>query len=509
MSINIVHSSIDENGKAHSGSAGDQTGKEVCVRSWYNRPWDIMLRYPDSNIAKKAKEIAVKLANSNLVGYDQWQRNTLYQALKSNGWDVDKYIASGQKTESDCSSFVYAVYACLIPSMRSDSNAPVTSNMRSKYKAWGFTCYTDSKYTSSDAYLIEGDILVKEDAHTVMSAGRGSKATSTPTATKTVDELAKEVLQGVWGNGDARKKALTDAGYDYSAVQAKVNELLKGTSTTPTQTTTDTAETIWNFLLAWIGNKFGVAGLMGNLYAESALKSTNLQNSYEKSLGLSDAEYTAKVDSGAYTNFVHDSAGYGLAQWTYYSRKQKLLDFAISQKASIGNLNMQLNFLKKEITEGYGSMLNTLKNATSILQASNAVLTIYEGPANQGDSVKSARASYGQKYYDQYAGKTSAPVAEPSTPAVEPAKVTKVTASKYAQKFDKSLAGSYKTTANLNMRDGAGTSNKVLTVLKKGLTVKNYGYYNIINGVKWLYIQVTVNGVQYTGFSSSNYLQKV
>lgn len=65
-------------------------------------------------------------------------------------------------------------------------------------------------------------------------------------------------------------------------------------------------------------NDFGVAGLMGNLFAESGLNPKNLQNTYEKKLGMTDAEYTAAVDSGSYSNFVKDSAGYGLAQWTYW-----------------------------------------------------------------------------------------------------------------------------------------------------------------------------------------------
>lgn len=68
--------------------------------------------------------------------------------------------------------------------------------------------------------------------------------------------------------------------------------------------------------------------LMGNLYAESALSPKNLQNSYERKLGYTDDTYTAAVDSGAYKNFVKDSAGYGLAQWTYWSRKQNMLAFA-------------------------------------------------------------------------------------------------------------------------------------------------------------------------------------
>ena len=153
---------------------------------------------------------------------------------------------------------------------------------------------------------------------------------------------------------------------------------------------------------SWIGNDYGVAGLMGNLFAESALIANNLQNTFEKSLGLNDTQYTAKVDDGSYTNFVKDSAGYGLAQWTFWSRKQALLDFADSKKASIGNLDMQLEFLKKEIAESYASMLNTLKSAKSVTEASTAVLTIYEKPADQGASVQAKRAEYGQKYFDQF-----------------------------------------------------------------------------------------------------------
>ena len=78
---------------------------------------------------------------------------------------------------------------------------------------------------------------------------------------------------------------------------------------------------IWDFLKSQGLNDYGIAGLMGNLYAESGLKPTNLQNTFEKKLGYTDAEYTAAVDQKLYTNFVNDSAGYGLAQWTYYSRK--------------------------------------------------------------------------------------------------------------------------------------------------------------------------------------------
>ncbi len=161
---------------------------------------------------------------------------------------------------------------------------------------------------------------------------------------------------------------------------------------------------IWDFLMSKIGNAYGVAGLIGNLHAESALSPTNLQNAYEKKLGYTDATYTAAVDNGSYDNFIRDSAGYGLAQWTYWSRKQNLLQFAQSKKKSIGDLTMQLEFLYKELSESYPSVLTTLKTAKSIREASDAVLTKFERPANQGENVKSKRTGYGQTYYDKYAG---------------------------------------------------------------------------------------------------------
>ena len=65
-----------------------------------------------------------------------------------------------------------------------------------------------------------------------------------------------------------------------------------------------------------------------------------LQNTYEKKLDLSDVQYTAKVDDGSYTNFVKDSAGYGLAQWTYWSRKQALQEYAKASGKSVGDLDM-------------------------------------------------------------------------------------------------------------------------------------------------------------------------
>lgn len=83
-----------------------------------------------------------------------------------------------------------------------------------------------------------------------------------------------------------------------------------------------------------------------------------------------------------------------------------------------------------------------------------------------------------------------------------------VTATGTADYFNKSYSGTYTTSANLHMRNDAGTTNKSLCIIPKGTKVKCYGYYSLSKGVNWLYVQATVDGVQYTGFCSKGYLKK-
>lgn len=174
-------------------------------------------------------------------------------------------------------------------------------------------------------------------------------------------------------------------------------------------------ETIWKTLRNAGFSAAGAAGIMGNLYAESGLRSNNLQNSYEKKLGYSDDSYTSAVDSGRYNNFIKDKAGYGLAQWTYWSRKQNLLNYAKSMGKSIGDPGMQTSFLLKELGD-YG-LLDKLKSATSVKDASNVMMLKFEKPANQSVANQNKRASYGQGYYDKYASLGFGP--GPSTIQVE------------------------------------------------------------------------------------------
>ena len=162
-----------------------------------------------------------------------------------------------------------------------------------------------------------------------------------------------------------------------------------------------TNKEIFDFLVTHGMTKEGACGLMGNLYAESGIRSNNLQNYGEAKLEMTDSVYTNTVDNGSYSNFVRDSLGYGLAQWTYWTRKQNLLNFAKSKGVSIGDCKMQLEFLTKEI-KGYKEVWEILSTTKSVRDASDIVLHVYERPADQSESVELKRYNFGMKYYNQF-----------------------------------------------------------------------------------------------------------
>lgn len=151
------------------------------------------------------------------------------------------------------------------------------------------------------------------------------------------------------------------------------------------------------------------AGIMGNLKHESGLRPDNLQGSYELKLGLTDKEYTDLVNSGAYSckQFVNDRAGYGLAQWTYYSRKQALYNACFPDIAS---LEKQTDYLIKELS-WYTKLQQILKTSGSIRECSDAVLHLYECPADQSERIELIRYNYAVEIYDRNSKKDPEPEA--------------------------------------------------------------------------------------------------
>lgn len=163
-------------------------------------------------------------------------------------------------------------------------------------------------------------------------------------------------------------------------------------------------KTIWEYLKAQGLTDAGVAGLMGNLYAESGLRPNNLQNSYEGKLGMADAEYTEMVDRGTYANFGNDRAGYGLAQWTYPSRRLLcwLTPRPQEEYRRPGNaawFSDAGTFRWLQDCAEYSE--NNCQRPRGIRHRSLQ----FERPADQSEARQKQRAEYGQKYFDKYAKK--------------------------------------------------------------------------------------------------------
>lgn len=171
---------------------------------------------------------------------------------------------------------------------------------------------------------------------------------------------------------------------------------------------------IWEYLVKKLGNEYGAAGLMGNLQAESGLYPDRVQGDVPYS--SYSQEYTSQVDSGeiSESEFVNNGpggGGYGLAQWTFPARKQALYDlYQSGGYSSIGSIDLALDYLWIELTNTYTGVLDTLRTAESVREASDVVLHDFENPADQSATVEEKRASMGQAWYDQYAG------TEPITP---------------------------------------------------------------------------------------------
>ncbi len=177
-------------------------------------------------------------------------------------------------------------------------------------------------------------------------------------------------------------------------------------------------EKVWNYLKAKGLNNYAIAGLMGNIYAESGIIANRLEmlcikRLKENGMTYTDATYTSAVDNGKISKaeFLNPlpgkQYGYGFCQWTSPGRKAGLYDLVKERKVSIGDAEAQLDFLWSELSKSHTSVMSTLKSATSVKEASDVVLIKFECPADKGDAVKNTRANYGQKYYDKYAKSTS------------------------------------------------------------------------------------------------------
>ncbi len=310
-----------------------------------------------------------------------------------------------------------------------------------------------AKFTCSNLQAAREDVKRTYESAVGLFAERCIEFSLDPLADGVIVSHAEGYKRGI-ASGHADPEHLwTQLGMSYTmdGFRRDVKAAMGGAATTggtaatpstakPAAAGSMTEKEMWDKLKSFGLSDYAAAAAMAHFFAESGLKPNNLQNSFNTKLGMTDEEYTAAVDSGKYQNFVRDSAGYGFVQWTYWSRKQALLNFAKSKGKSIGDPTMQLEFFWQEI-QGYKAVMDVLKKAGTVKEASDAILHGYEKPADQSAAAENRRAAYGQGYFAKYANAAPAqtPPAQPTAQPKLPYKVkVKIT--------------------DLNIRKGPGTS---------------------------------------------------
>ena len=168
--------------------------------------------------------------------------------------------------------------------------------------------------------------------------------------------------------------------------------------------------TIWSYLRSKGLPPIAVAGIMGNMEAESNCEAMRLQGDFSYNRQMSQ-HYADMVNTGTMSadSFITDTKGWGLCQWTYYTRKLDLYNFCKDNGKGIEDETTQLDFMLMEMQRDFSTMWKQLQTASDLRTAAYLVCHNYERPAIENVS---ARTDYAQKIYDQFS--KSAPVEQPS-----------------------------------------------------------------------------------------------
>ena len=228
--LKVGSARIDENGNISGGKAGDQTGREVVEESYYSHRlgW-YMLRPKEAAVARKIGLAMVEACLNANIGYDQSERYGVINCLKKYG----RIAKINERTEADCSSLVRA---CCIQAGIQVGDFNTSSEVAVLERTGAFQ---KAVIVTNDTKLCQGDILVtRSKGHTVIvtegyprEEKPAVKPTEKPkpskTGKKSLEDVAREIISGKWGNNPERKDKLIKAGYVPAEVQALVNKLIK------------------------------------------------------------------------------------------------------------------------------------------------------------------------------------------------------------------------------------------------------------------------------------------
>lgn len=208
--IYVGSARYDENGRTSGGKAGDSTGKEVATQGYYShRQGWLCFRCEDKAKADKIAYAMKAACDNNNIGYDQNERDTLYNAAKPVGFDTAKVA---QKCETDCSALV-RVCLCYAGFEAPNFN---TESEPSVLKKLGFKEVSFTKATG--AGLKNGDILVTpKKGHTVIVVSGGMSATVSATSNNQGGKIMIELNELKKGSRSAEvrnmQRLLTGRGY--------------------------------------------------------------------------------------------------------------------------------------------------------------------------------------------------------------------------------------------------------------------------------------------------------
>ena len=225
MHVKIGSARIDERGRIHGGKAGNQTGKELSIQNWYrhSKGWRV-LRCTDTSKAEKIAAAMEAACRNRNIGYDQYERLTLYKLAKTVGFDPAKVT---KPCETDCSALVRV---CLAYAGIMTDNFLTTDEAQKILATGYFVELKDGKYTDHSDHLRRGDILVtRTKGHTAVVLSSGDKAGTLETELRLGDRLLKkgmsgsdvrELQQNMLKLGYALPRYGADGGYGAETVEA-------------------------------------------------------------------------------------------------------------------------------------------------------------------------------------------------------------------------------------------------------------------------------------------------